>query len=153
MHTGSDDHPVDLAGNHIIDHHALLTGVFISTRDQQLDARLAAQHLQLMGKDRKAVVGDLRHHQPDGVAAVVAQRAGMNAWLIVMLTGNRQYALTRFLRHAQLLATTIQYQAGGRFGDASLFGYIFNGYAFGFHYDAMSLKQNAYSTMQVRSGQ
>ena len=31
--------------------------------------------------------------------------------------------------------------------------YIFNGYAFGFHYDAMSLKQNAYSTMQVRSGQ
>ena len=140
VHTGGDDQAVNLAGNHVIDHHALLTGVFIGTGDQQLDARFAAQHLQLMGKDRKAVVGDLRHHQADGVAAVIAQRAGVNARLIVLLAGNRQYALARFLRHPQLLATTVQHQAGGRFGNARQFGDIFNGYAFGFHYDAMSLK-------------
>ena len=140
MHTGGDDQPVNLTGNHIVHHHVLLTGVFISTGDKQLNAGLAAQCFKLVGKDGKTVVGDLRHHQPDGVAAVIAQRTGMNARLIMMLTGNRQHALASFLRHAQLLATPAHHQAGGCFGNASQFGNIFNGYAFGFHYDAMSLK-------------
>ena len=57
----------------------------------------------------------------------------MNARLIVLLAGDRQHALARLLRHAQLFATTVEYQAGGRFGDARQFGDIFDSYAFGFH--------------------
>ena len=100
VHTGGDDQPVNLAGNHIIDHHGFLAGVFVGTGDQQLNARLAAEHFQLMREDGKSVVGDFRHHQTDGVAAVIAQRAGVNTGLIMLFARNRQHALAGILRHA-----------------------------------------------------
>ena len=77
----------------------------------------------------------------------------MNARLIVLFASDRQYALARLLRHAQLFTTTVEYQAGGRFGDARQFGDIFDSYAFGFHQHPGALKQNAYSTMHGRSSQ
>ena len=48
--------------------------------------------------------------------------------------GDRQHALARLLRHAQLFATAVEHQTGGRFGDARQFGDIFDSYAFGFHH-------------------
>ena len=72
-HAGGDNQSVDLTRHHVIDDHRLLPRIFIATGDQQLDARLAAQRFQLVRKDGKAVVGDLRHHQTNGVATVIAQ--------------------------------------------------------------------------------
>ena len=134
VHARGDDQPVDLAGNHIIDHHALLAGVFVGAGDKQLHASFPAERLKLMGENGKPVVGDLRYHQANGMAAVIAQRARMNAGLIVLLAGDRQHALARLLRHAQLFATAVEHQTGGRFGDARQFGDIFDSYAFGFHH-------------------
>ncbi len=133
VHTRGDNQAIDLAGDHVIDHHALLTWVFVGAGDKQLHAGFPAERLKLVGENGKPVVGDLRHHQTNGMAAVIAQRARVNARLIVLFTSDRQYALARLLRHAQLFTTTVEYQAGGRFGDARQFGDIFDSYAFGFH--------------------
>ena len=114
-HTGGHNQPVHLTRHHVINHHRLLPRVFITAGDEQLNACLTAQRLQFVRKHRKAVVGDLRHHQTDGVATVITQRARVNAGLVVMLFRNRQHALTRLFRHAKLFAAPVQYQAGGGF--------------------------------------
>lgn len=114
-HAGGDNQPVHLAGHHVIDHHRLLAGIFIATGDQQLNTRLATEGLQLMRKNGKPVVGDFRHHQTNGVAAVVPQRTGVNAGLIMMFFGNRQHTLACLLRHPKLFAAAVQNQAGGGF--------------------------------------
>lgn len=114
-HAGGNNQPVDLTRHHVVDHHGFLPRIFIATGDEQLNARLAAQRLQFVRKHGKPVVGDLRDHQTNGVTAVIAQRAGVNAGLVVMLFRNGQHALTGLFRHAQLFAASVQYQAGGGF--------------------------------------
>ena len=114
-HAGGHNQPVHLTRHHVVHHHRLLPRVFIAAGDQQLHACLAAQRFQLVRKDGKTVVGDLRDHQTNGVAAVIAQRPGVNAGLIVVLFCNCQHALARLFRHAKLFAATVQDQAGGGF--------------------------------------
>ena len=114
-HAGGHNQPVHLTRHHVVHHHRLLPRVFIAAGNQQLHARLAAQRFQLVRKDGKTVVGDLRDHQTNGVAAVIAQRPGVNAGLIVVLFCNCQHALARLLRHAKLFAAAVQDQAGGGF--------------------------------------
>ncbi len=90
VHTRGDYQAVDLAGDHVIDHHALLAWVFVGAGDKQLHAGFPAERLKLVGENGKPVVGDLRHHQTNGMAAVIAQRARVNARLIVLFASDRQ---------------------------------------------------------------
>ena len=102
-------------------------------------------------KDRKAVVGDPGTTSPMGVVAVIAQRAGVNAWLIVLLTGNRQYFAHAFPaphaapyhdRSSTRLAVAFETPAC-----SAISLMVTRLFSLRRH---ESLRQNAYSTMQLR---
>ena len=100
---GGDDQTVDLLLHQTVHCHHLLRRVFIGTGDQQLQTGFAAQRFQLARDHRKAVVGHLRHHQPQRVAAVGAQRAGVDAGLIMVFVRQRQNAIAGVVGHPVFL--------------------------------------------------
>ena len=66
---GGHDQTVHLTLHQVVYGHHLLTGVFVATGDEQLQARLPAEGFQLAGNGGKAIVGQLRHYQANGMTA------------------------------------------------------------------------------------
>ncbi|MNZ38738.1 hypothetical protein D3C78_562190 [compost metagenome] len=123
---GGNNQPIHLTADQVVHHPLLEGGIILGAGDQQLDARLPAVGLEGARYAGKPEVGEIGDHQPPGVAAGLAQGAGMKARLVVALIRHRLDPLAGIVGNPVLRTLPVKHQTGGRLGHPRQFGYLGN---------------------------